>query len=57
VSKAVLVISFEDEDPVRLMNKIDEFRTTIHSPRNVKFYIGIRETADQVLDIFKDLEE
>lgn len=39
------------------MNKIDEFRTTIHSPRNVKFYIGIRETADQVLDIFKDLEE
>ena len=56
--KGVIVVSFEmpDDRPDRMGEIADEFRYIFREHQDVKIYMAIRETAAEVLDIFKDLE-
>lgn len=56
MTKAVLVISFDEDRPERVMQTLDEVRTCIPELPDVKLYIGIREKAVEVLDLFKDVD-
>lgn len=55
MSRAVVVVSFEEYDATRVVEIMDEVRQVLSDIPDLKIYSAIRESAEAVLDIFKDV--
>jgi chlorite dismutase len=56
MSRAVLVVSFEEDDPERMAHLLDNIRMDLAEYVNlsdVKVYGGLREKAQQIIDILE----
>ncbi|MFL6416784.1 MAG: hypothetical protein ACJ74Y_14065 [Bryobacteraceae bacterium] len=56
MSRAVLVVSFEEDDPERMAHLLDNIRMDLAEYVNladVKVYAGLREKAQQIIDILE----